>query len=410
MMKRRNFLTQMALGMGATLVPVGCNSLVAQNFNFPSSGRRQRLVTILLRGAVDGLSVVSPHQEANYYQARPRIAIPYPGEQAGAIDLDGFFGLHPQLSELIPLWQRKNLAFVHCCGSPESSRSHFEAQDNIESGIPGLKSAPDGWLNRLLGTLPKDIPTQAVNVGNTTPRILQGNQAVAHLRPGKNVSKPTRVDRPEINSAFASLYQKNSELNQAFLEGNQSRQIIRKELEKEMMAASRGAGSANKFALSAAQVARLMVSDARTQLAFMEVGGWDSHVNQKSLLDRNLPNLAKGLRTLAEELGDIYQDTVILVISEFGRTVAENGNLGTDHGRGNAMWLLGGAINGGKVYGEWTGLEEADLHQKRDLRITTDFREVIATVLKEHLELSDTAIAQVFPGFTPTGKITNLIA
>ncbi|MEO0837030.1 MAG: DUF1501 domain-containing protein [Cyanobacteria bacterium J06642_3] len=409
-MKRRNFLTQMALGMGATLIPVGHNSLVAQDLNFSNQGRRKRLVTIFLRGAVDGLSVVVPHQEPNYYEARPRIAIPYPRNQGGAIDLDGFFGLHPELSELMPLWQQQKLAFVNCCGSVEKTRSHFEAQDYMESGVPGVKSVRDGWLNRLLGTLPKDMPTQALNVGNTTPRILQGNQAIAHLRPGKNAAKPTQVDRPEINAAFASLYQNNSDLNQAFNNGNQSRQIIREQLEQEMMAASRGAGSANKFAGSAARVARLMVSDARTQLAFMEVGGWDTHVNQKSTLDRNLANLAKGLRTLTEELGDIYKDTVILVISEFGRTVAENGNLGTDHGRGNAMWLLGGAINGGKVYGEWTGLEESELNQKRDLRITTDFREVIATVLKEHLELGDEAIAQVFPGFTRTGKITNLIA
>jgi len=406
-MKRRNFLTQIALGTGAMLIPVGCNSLVARDLK--SLGNRKRLVTIFLRGAIDGLNVVVPHQESNYYAVRPRIAIPYPGEKSGAIDLDGFFGLNPRLSELMPLWKQKNLAFVSCCGFTESTRSHFEAQDNVEAGVPGLKAVRDGWLNRLLGTLPKDMPTQALNVGNTTPRILQGDLAIAHLRPGNNAAKPTRVDRPEINDAFASLYQNNSELNQAFREGNQSRKIILKELEKEMMASSRGAASANKFVVSAARVARLMVSDARTQLAFMEVGGWDSHINQKPLLERNLASLGKGLRTLKEELGDVYQDTVILVISEFGRTVAENGNLGTDHGRGNAMWLMGGAVNGGKVYGEWTGLEEADLHKKRDLKITTDFRDVIGTVLKGHLDLSDSAIAQVFPGFTPTGKITNLI-
>ena len=406
-MKRRNFLTQIALGTGAMLIPVGCNSLVARDLK--STGNRKRLVTIFLRGAIDGLDVVVPHQESNYYALRPRIAIPYPGEKSGAIDLDGFFGLNPQLSELMPLWKQKNLAFVSCCGFAESTRSHFEAQDNVEAGVPGLKAVRDGWLNRLLGTLPKDMPTQALNVGNTTPRILQGNLAIAHLRPGRNAARPTRVDRPEINDAFASLYQNNSELNQAFREGNQSRKIILKELEQEMMAASRGAGSANKFVVSAARVARLMVSDARTQLAFMEVGGWDSHINQKPLLERNLANLGKGLRTLADELGDVYQDTVILVISEFGRTVAENGNRGTDHGRGNAMWLMGGAVNGGKVYGEWTGLEESQLHNKRDLKITTDFREVIATVLKGHLDLSDSAIAQVFPDFTPTGKVNKLI-
>ena len=409
-MKRRNFFSKIALGAGAMLIPVGCNSLVAKDLKNLNSGNRKRLVTIFLRGAVDGLSVIVPHQETNYYQARPRIAIPYPGEKAGAIDLDGFFGLHPKLSELMPLWQQKKLAFVNCCGSPDKTRSHFDAQDYMESGVPGVKSVRDGWLNRLLGTLPKDMPTQALNVGNTTPRILQGNMAIAHLRPGKNAARPTQVDRPKINDAFASLYKNNSELNQAFIEGNQSRKIILKELEQEMMAASRGAGSANKFVDSAARVARLMVSDARTQLAFMEIGGWDSHVNQKSLLDRNLTGLSKGLQALTKELGDLYQDTVVLVISEFGRTVAENGNLGTDHGRGNAMWLMGGAVNGGKVYGEWTGLEEADLNQKRDLKITTDFREVFATVLKEHLELSNEAIAKVFPGFTPTGKITNLIA
>ena len=216
-MKRRKFLAQMALATGGMLIPVGSKSWIARGAN--QIKNPQRLVVILLRGGIDGLNVVVPHQEKDYYEVRPSIAIPYPGEPEGLIDLDGFFGLHPALSALMPFWRQKDLAFIYNSGSPDETRSHFDAQDYIESGTPGVKSTPDGWLNRLLAILPPDRLTQALNVGIKTPRILQGNMTVANLRPGTNSLQKLSIDRPGVHNAFDSLYSDDSELAQAYRKG-----------------------------------------------------------------------------------------------------------------------------------------------------------------------------------------------
>ena len=396
-MKRRKFLEQVALATGGMLIPLGRQTWVARGANQVKNP--QRLVVILLRGAIDGLNIVAPHQETDYYDLRPSIAIPYPGEPEGLIDLDGFFGLHPALSDLVPLWRQKDLAFIYNCGSPYGTRSHFDGQDYIESGTPGIKSTPDGWLNRLLAVLPTDRLTQALNVGTTTPRILQGKMAIAHLRPGKNSLQKLPIDRPPIHQAFARLYSDDSELAQAYRKGLEARDIIMAELTQEMMLASGNASSVNGFVDDARKVGKLMRSDARTQLAFMNVGGWDSHVGEKLILKRSLPHLGKGLATLVEELDDIYANTVILVLSEFGRTVKENGNRGTDHGHGNVMWLLGGTIRGGQIHGKWEGLGNSVLYEGRDLPVTTDFREAIASVLLNHISISPSELGNIFPGY-----------
>ncbi len=407
-MKRRNFLTAASLATGGMLLPIGCNSWVAQpNTNQPHN--RKRLVVVFLRGAVDGLNIVIPHQAAEYYEARPTIAVPYPKQPNGTIDLDGFFGLHPQLKELIPFWQNKQLAFVHASGSPVLERSHFQAQDYLENGTPGVKNTPDGWLNRLLAQLPQDTPTQAINVGVTTPYILKGKMAIASLKPGKNSAAPIATDRPLIRAAFSKLYSGSDPLSKAYQTGSKARDIITAELGQEMIEASRGAKSVNAFVDDAAEVAKLMIGNAKTQLAFMEIGGWDSHVNQNPLLDRLLPSLGEGLATLAHGLKPILTDTVIVVMSEFGRTVRENGNKGTDHGYGNVMWLLGGAVRGGNVYGEWLGLDPSALYQNRDLSITTDFREVFSSILQQHLSVPGDRLNQVFPNFQLTNKIDFLV-
>ena len=405
-MKRRKLLETIALASGAMLLPVGCNSWVAKDVSGVSN--RNRLITIFLRGGIDGLNVVVPYQDAEYYAARPTIAIPYPGESEGAIDLDGFFGLHPALKNILPLWRQKSLAFIYNSGSPDSTRSHFDAQDYMESGTPGLKSTPDGWMNRLLGRLPQDRLTQAVNVGNTTPKILQGKMPVASLNPGKNSTRPISIDRPQISRAFDLMYGGEDNLSKAYQEGLKARGIILEELTQEMMSANRNAGSVNQFVDDAKDVAQLMVSDARTQLAFMEVGGWDSHIGEKAIFDRSLPNLGKGLATLVQNLGSLYSDTVIVLISEFGRTVAENGNGGTDHGHGNVMWLLGGGIRGGKVYHQWTGLEASELYEGRDLPVTIDFRDAIATILQQHLAVSNQDLADIFPQYQLANKLNFL--
>ena len=403
MMKRRNFIKTAGLALGGMLIPVGMNSWVARGF--AQTTNRNRLVVIFLRGAIDGLNIVIPHQEANYYQARPTIAIPYPGEAKGAIDLDGFFGLHPALKDLIPFWQQGNLAFIHSSGLSTVTRSHFDAQDYMESGTPGVKKTADGWMNRLLAQLPQERPTQALNVGRTTPRILKGMMPVANLNPGRNSAGTIPIDLPKVNHAFSSLYAGNDALSKAYQAGNQAREIILTELNQEMRSASGNAPLVNNFVDDAAEVAKLMVGDAKTQLAFMAIGGWDTHINESRILNHSLPSLGEGLATLATKLDSIFADTVVMVISEFGRTVRENGNSGTDHGRGNAIWLLGGAIRGGRVYANWKGLSESELEEGRDLPVTTDFREVIASVLQQHLAISPSGLAAIFPGYELVGNL-----
>ena len=396
-MKRRKFLEHFAWAIGGMLIPVGSQSWVARGANQVNNS--QRLVVIFLRGGIDGLNVVVPHQETDYYDLRPSIAIPYPGEPEGVIDLDGFFGLHPALSDLVPFWRQKELAFIYNCGSPDQTRSHFEAQDYIESGTPGIRSTQDGWMNRLLAVLPADRLTQALNVGITTPRILQGKMAVANLRPGKNSLRKLSIDRPPVYQAFARLYSDDSELAQAYRKGVEAREIIMAELNQEMMSASGNATSVNGFVDDAKEVGKLMRGDARTQLAFMNIGGWDSHVGEKFILNRSLIHLGQGLATLLQELDNVYANTVILVISEFGRTLKENGNQGTDHGHGNVMWLLGRAIRGGQIYGKWEGLGDSVLYEGRDLPVTTDFREAIASILLNHISISQSELGNIFPGY-----------
>jgi uncharacterized protein (DUF1501 family) len=402
-MKRRKFFQAASLVAGGMLIPVGLNSWVAKGI--AQSSNNQRLVVIFLRGAIDGLNIVIPHQDPDYYEARPTIAVPAPQETGGAIDLDGFFGLNPDLAAIMPLWKQKTLAFVHNCGSPEETRSHFDAQDYMESGTPGVKSTADGWMNRLLANLPHGQSTQAVNVGNTIPRILKGAMEVANIAPGKSTVNRLPVDLPAFSSAFDRMYDDDDAISKAYQEGLKSRRIILEDLKQEMDYASRGASLADNFVDDAIEVAKLMLGDAKTQLAFMDVGGWDTHINEKSVLKRYLPSLGKGLASLVKELGDVYSETTIVVMSEFGRTVKENGNEGTDHGHGNVMWLLGGNIRGGQVYGEWKGLSESNLYEQRDLAITTDFREPIASILTQQISLDSSKIATIFPGYQPVGNL-----
>ena len=405
-MKRRKLLTIASLATAGMLLPIGFNSWVARGID--SSNNRKRLVVIFLRGGVDGLNLLVPHQEADYYEVRPTIAVPYPGRENGAIDLDGFFGLHPKLKGLLPLWKEKKLAFIHASGLPIAERSHFQAQDYIESGTPGIKTTPDGWMNRLLAEFSQNRPTQALNVGVTNPYILKGKMEVANLKPGKDSTAPIPTDRPRVDRAFGDLYSGDDPLSKAYQDGRKAREIILKDLTQEMMSASRGAENANAFVDDAAEVARLMVGNAQTQLAFMEIGGWDTHIDQNRIFDRLLPPLAEGLVTLTKGLEPIFSDTAIVVISEFGRTVKENGNRGTDHGYGNVMFLLGGDIKGKKIYTEWSGLDSSVLYENRDLPVTTDFREPLSVILKQHLSLSDNSLERVFPDFKANNKINFL--
>lgn len=406
---RREFLRRAALLSASGVFLLGPHAWAAR----AAGDGRRRLIVVFLRGAVDGLSAVVPHGEPAYYDERPTIAIPR-GGAGGLLDLDGFFGLHPALAPLEPLWRDGTLAFVHACGSPDPTRSHFDAQDFMESGTPGVKSTADGWMNRVLAALPgASAPTAALSLGPTVPRILAGPAPVANLPLGRAAERPMPLDRDRIAAAFDRLYAGDDALSRAYREGRAARTRLLGELEEDMRAASNGSPSALGFPGDAGRLARLIARDPTIRLAFVALGGWDTHVSQGGAagqLAGHLKPLGEGLAALAKALGPAYAETVILVVSEFGRTVRENGNAGTDHGHGNAMWVLGGSVRGGKVYGRWPGLAPGDLYQERDLAVTTDFREAVGAVLASHLGLAAAPLDRVFPGRPkPTGSVAGLI-
>ena len=399
-MKRRDFL-QSAAAAGAVLLPFGRQAWAA---SLPEGGpTKNKMIVVMMRGAVDGLSVVAPYADANYYRLRPAIAVPRPGQENGALDLDGYFGLNPALSSLQPLWQGGKLAFVHASGSPDPTRSHFDAQDYLESGTPGRKATEDGWMNRLLGGLPGPVtPTRAVAVGPLMPRILSGHVEASNIASGAAGSRATALDRPQVGDAFDKLYSGNDKYSKAYQQSQQTHQEVMISLDQEMQAANGGAPLPNGFPDDTSRLATLMRKDPNIQLAFLAVGGWDTHANQgtvKGQLANRLNPLGVGLANLAQQLGPMFDDTTIVVMSEFGRTAKQNGNNGTDHGHGNVMWVLGGKVNGGKVYADWQGMEESRLHEGRDLPVTTDFRQVLAQIAERHLRLPDAKLEHVFPDF-----------
>ena len=375
----------------------------------------QRLVVVMLRGAVDGLNVVVPYGEQAYYDARPTIAIQKPGADNGALPLDGHFALHPALAALLPLWNDGKLAFIHAAGSPDPSRSHFDAQQFIENGTPGHATTPDGWMNRVLAALPGPrTPTDALSVGPTLPFILKGSVAVANLPLGPKAAQPMAIDQPQVASAFDKLYASNDRQSLVYRQGREARTELIADMSTEEQMADAGAPPADALPAMADHLAGLMTKDRHLRLAFVSLGGWDTHVNQGNhagQLANRLKPLGDGLAELAQKLGPDWNDTVIVVISEFGRTVHENGNAGTDHGHGNVIWVLGGKVNGGKIYGEWPGLATAQLYQGRDLAVTTDYRHPLAQILERHMRLNNAAMAKIFPGMpAPRGNLGQILA
>ena len=422
-MERRHFLRMLSMaGAGATagLVPVGRTAWAATTSDAEAAGTasRKKLVVVFLRGAVDGLSVVAPYAEPDYVRYRPTISLPAPGQTDGLLDLDGHFGLHPALAPLMPMWSGGKLAFVHASGSPDPTRSHFDAQDYMESGTPGLKRTSDGWMNRLLGELPgRPSPTRGLAVGAVLPRIYAGPVPVASMAEGQAATRPTILDQPRIADAFGRLYDGNDATSRTFRESLEARREVLASLdptamEKEQRAANNGAPLPNGFPDDAARLARLMRNDPNVQLAFVALGGWDTHAGQgtaRGQLANRLRPLGEGLAVLADRLGPVFDDTVVIVMSEFGRTARENGNRGTDHGHGNAMWVLGGPVAGGKVHGRWPGIDEAGLNENRDLAITTDFRTIVGQVAERHLALPDAHLDQLFPDRPKRGDAPTIL-
>jgi uncharacterized protein (DUF1501 family) len=411
-MNRREFLKHATVLSASGLLLLSGNAWAARAIGDGQS--RKRLVVVFLRGAVDGLNVVVPYSESAYYSSRPTIAIPRPEENGGALRLDNHFGLHPALSPIMPLWEKRSLAFIHASGSPDSSRSHFDAQDYMETATPGAKTTPDGWLNRLLEVLPGTRnATDAISVGPTLPRILSGRISTTNLPLNPAGIKPTATDRPQIQAAFDRLYIGDDPLSVAYREGQSSRKKLMAELAEDMKMADGGAPSPIGFVGEAQKLGRLIARDPGIKVAFFALGGWDTHVNQGSVngqLPNRLKALGESLSTFVQALGTSYSDTVVLVMSEFGRTVMENGNAGTDHGHGNVIWVIGGNVQGGKIYGQWAGLSGNELYEGRDLAVATDFREIIATVLQAQFGLTSTQLSKVVPnGPRPSRELNGLI-
>ncbi|HJU28289.1 MAG TPA: DUF1501 domain-containing protein, partial [Candidatus Binataceae bacterium] len=311
-------------------------------------------------------------------------------------------------------WRNGSLAFVHACGSPDPTRSHFDAQDYMESGTPGIKGTSDGWLNRTLAAMPGNHPpTEAISLGPVVPRILSGRMPVANIPLGRGVERPIPLDNPRIEQSFDRLYDGSDAISRAYREGRASRKRLLAELESDMTQADNGAPSPRGFVDDTGRIARLIQRDPTIRVAFAALGGWDTHVNQGSVkgqLANHLKPLGDGLASFVGQLGAAYKDTVILVISEFGRTVHENGNAGTDHGHGNVMWVMGGPVRGGRVYARWPGLAAENLYQGRDVPVTTDFREPICRVLEAHMGLRREQTARIFPNRpTDSGNVAPLI-
>ncbi|MEJ6003060.1 DUF1501 domain-containing protein [Paucibacter soli] len=394
-MKRRTLLQSAAFGAWAWAAPGRAEPEIA----------KRKLVVVMLRGAVDGLNVVVPYGDPAYARHRPGLAIPAPGAEGGALHLDRLFGLHPALAPLHKHWSNGQLGFVHASGSPDPTRSHFDAQDYMESGTPGRKGTPDGWMNRLLGALPgPGSATRGVCMCSTPARIFAGPASVASLGLGPAAMDPKAIDRPQLQSRLAQLYAADDKLAAAYRSATEGRQEMQRSMHKQApgmdSSADAGAPSARSFAADARRLGQLIHADARTQLAFTSVGGWDTHVNQGAStgqLAHRLSALGEGLDALALGLGDSFKQTVIVVMSEFGRTVRQNGTGGTDHGRGNAVWLLGGPVAGAQVHGEWPGLEDRALADGRDLAVVSDFRHVLQPLLSQHLGLDEAGLAAVFP-------------
>jgi uncharacterized protein (DUF1501 family) len=372
-----------------------------------SNGRRKTLIAIFQRGAVDGLNMVVPFGERNYYDLRPNIAIPKPenGNVDAAINLDGFFGLHPNMSSFKLLWESKRLAIVHASGSPDNTRSHFDAQDYMESGTPGVKSTNDGWLNRYLQSKadPEKSLFRAVSMTQLTPRVLQGrapalaisNLGDFNIRAGRSSSS--------IQGGFEEIYGRAADDSLAGM-GRETFEAVNylKKVNPAQYKPENGAQyPRNPFGNALLQIAQLIKSGVGLEIAFTDIGGWDTHVNQgnsRGQLGNLLQQFSAGIAALYTDLGPRMDDVVILTMSEFGRTVRENGNRGTDHGHANAMFVLGNNIRGGKIYGEWPGLNSEHLYEGRDLALTTDFRDVFGEIAARHLGTSN--LQQVFPGYT----------
>jgi uncharacterized protein (DUF1501 family) len=372
--------------------------------------RRKALVVVFQRGACDGLNTVVPYGDEDYSRWRPGIAIPAPrgGRRDTALDLDGFFGLHPALEPLRPLWNDGSLAALHAVGSPDGTRSHFDAQDFMESGTPGRKGTDDGWMNRCLQVDPhaEATPFRAVALTPHLPRALSGSAsavAMADLRQFRLRQSATAAAAPRFEEMYA-----HAGAGTLRDTGHETFEAL-EFLERTDPARYRPKGGIeyprDRFGASLMQIAQLLKADVGVELAFAEVGGWDHHAAEGGVqgqLANRLRELGAALSAFHRDLGARMQDVVLVTLTEFGRTVRENGNRGTDHGHASVSFVMGGPVRGGRVHGRWPGLRADQLYEGRDLALTTDFRDLLEELLLRHLGVMK--LDAVFPGHAPTAS------
>lgn len=375
------------------------------------SGKKKILITIFQRGAVDGLNMVVPFGDSEYYNLRSGIAIPKPDKTDGAVNLDGYFGLHPSLKPFETLWNNKQLAIVHSAGSPDNTRSHFDAQDYMESGTPGNKGTRDGWLSRVLQTSAgkNDSAFRAVSMTQQTPRSLLGKYPTIAMTNVADFSIKAGIYTKSVQGGFEDVYQQNSKdsLGETGKETFEAVNFLKQANPAQFKPENGAVYTNTPFGRSLRQIAQLIKSNVGLEVAFTDTPGlnWDTHLNEggaRGQLANLLRDFGANIAALVTDLGKRMDDVVILTMSEFGRTARQNGSNGTDHGHGNAMFLLGNSVKGGKVYGDWKGLKNDQLNDGRDLAVTTDFRDVFSEVSQKHL--GNKNLDKIFPNYTASAS------
>jgi uncharacterized protein (DUF1501 family) len=406
MFSRRVFLKGSSLAMFGVGAPP---SWLGRAAFADTSQHKKILVAIFQRGAADGLNVVVPFADPAYYALRPTLSIPKPSTPNAAdsaIDLNGFFGLHPSLANLKPIYDAKALAIVHATGSPDPTRSHFDAQDFMEAGTPGLKATRDGWLNRALAPEAAPIsPLRAIALGSSLPRTLRGvNPAIA-----VNNIIDFQVKDAASSQMFESMYANSADtvLHGTGKETFEAVKMLQAIQKQNYSPAGGAAYPQGRFGQSMQQIARMIKANVGVEVAFADIGGWDTHFNQmgqkasQGVLANQLTELGNGLAAFYKDLGDRMSDVAVVTMSEFGRTAKENGTRGTDHGHANVMFVMGGNIRGG-IHGDWPGLQPEQLYENRDLNVTTDFRDVLSELVSNHL--GNRQVSAVFPGYDADTK------
>jgi len=410
---RRGFMKGGALALvGTSAIPSFLTRSVMAEMTTAAASRK-KLVVLFQRGAVDGLNMVVPYKESNYYAMRPTIAI----RQQEVLDLDGFFGLHPAMGALKPLYDQGHLAIVHAAGSPDTTRSHFDAQDYMESGTPGVKSTTDGWLNRALqAELLRGKPSafRAVALGTQIPRTLEGKVPAIALNNLADFSVGGRGPKAApISNAFQSMYDDSTDslLHGTGEETFEAIKMLKAADPAQYQPAAGVVYPNTPFGNSLKQVAQLMKANLGVEAAFSDIGGWDTHQNQgnsNGQLANRLKDFSDSIAAFWQDMGTDAENVTLVTMSEFGRTARQNGTGGTDHGHANAMLVLGGPVKGGKVYGKWPGLGNDQLNEGRDLKVTTDFRRVLGEAA--YKTLGSKNLALVFPGYeVDPGDFLNFI-